>query len=326
MPGRCVKQDAPARLPPPEARDKEAESMSTESILDGRPSEHADRRALLAELIEAELERIREARPHLSSRLDRAAALLVAQLSLPPQRRPVRVRIGAGGRRTFLVRSTGSRGVVYSVDCATYSCSCPDAHRRGIGCKHALCCFVLRRVAGMQSRGCSACSRGWVFLGEEIVDPESGEVVEAINPVRCTRCGGGLTHADVGQWLAAQSWHFARSRPDNPHQYCLRRESGDPEVFERVVEHIRTYGHPYPWWGAEYKQLVCGPYAYWTMGSPPSETRLINRKSLEQVRRDQLTNKGGGGIVWPWLHGDIEAERAELRRRENGQDELGGGA
>jgi hypothetical protein len=30
--------------------------------------------------------------------------------------------------------------------------------------------------------------------------------------------------------------------------------------------------------------------------------------------------------VWPWLYQDVEAEREELRRRESGQDELGGGA
>jgi hypothetical protein len=62
------------------------------------------------------------------------------------------------------------------------------------------------------------------------------------------------------------------------------------------------------------------------MGDALENTELINRKSLERVRLDQLTNKGGGGIVWPWLHGDVEAERAELRRQESAQDELGEGA
>jgi hypothetical protein len=168
---------------------------------DARASKHADHRALLAERIEAEIERIREARPHLSSRLDRASNLLLLQLASPPWQRPVRVRIAADGHRRFLVSSTSSGGVVYSVDPTTYSCSCPDAHRRGLGCKHGLCCFILRRVAGTQRRGCSACERGWVFLGEDVLDPESGEVTEAVNPVRCTRCGDGLSHAFVRRWL-----------------------------------------------------------------------------------------------------------------------------
>jgi hypothetical protein len=292
---------------------------------DARASKNADRRALLAERVEAEIERIREARPHLSSRLDRASNLLLLQLASPPRQRPVKVRIAADGRRRFLVSSTSSGGVVYSVDPATYTCSCPDAHRRGVGCKHGLSCFILRRVGRTQRRGCSACDRGWVFLGEGIVDPESGEVAESINPVRCTRCGNGLSHAYVRHWLEGQRWHFAKSRPDNPHSYCLRGEASDHEAFERIVEFIREYGARYPWWGAVYEQLPLGEYCYWSMGAPLSETQLINRKSLEQVRQDQLTNKGGGGVVWPWLHGDIEAERAELRRQEAAQDELAEG-
>ena len=78
--------------------------MSTASVPpDARASERnwkaaraADRDELAA-LVEREVKRVREARPHLSTRLDRAAALLVAQLSLPPHTRPVRVRIGSDG-------------------------------------------------------------------------------------------------------------------------------------------------------------------------------------------------------------------------------------
>jgi hypothetical protein len=163
-----------------------------------------------------------------------------------------------------------------------------------------------------------------VFIGEEIVDPGTGEVAEVINPTRCRRCGDGLTHDDVQRWLEAQRWIFAKSRGTNPHEYALRREAGDDAMFEKVVEHIREFGSPYPWWGSVYWQYVSGDFAYWTMGAPPRETELINRKSLKRVRIDQLTKKGGGGIVWPWLHQDVEAEREELRRQEAGQDELEG--
>jgi hypothetical protein len=304
--------------------------MSTPSIPhDARASRGSDARASdredLAALVEQEIERIREARPHLSSRLDRVSNLLLLQLASPPRQRPVKVRVGADGERVFLVRSTSSPGVVYRVDCATYSCSCPDAHRRGIGCKHGLCCFILRRVARMQRRGCSACERGWIFMVQKIVDPASGEIVEAINPVRCTCCGDGLSHEFVQQWLESQNWIFAKSRADNPHWYCLRRNAGDEAIFERIVEFIRERGVPYLWWGRHYLQYVAGEWAYSSMGSPIQETSLINRKSLEQVRLDQLRNRGGGGIQWGWLHSDVGAEREELRRQEAGQEDLGEG-
>ena len=300
--------------------------MSTESIPQGnRLPSGQDARAStdqLARLIEAEIERIRRARPHLSSRLDSASNLLLLQLASPPRQRPVRVRIAADGRRRFLVSSTSSGGVVYSVDPATYACSCPDAHRRGIGCKHGLCCFILEKAARTQKKGCSACERGWVYRAVEIVNPATGELVEATNPTRCTRCRDGLSHTFVERWLEDQRWIFARTRASNPHWYCLRSEAADPKVFEEVVAHLREFGGPYLWWGSTYLQYVAGQHAYWTMGASVENTVVINRKSLEQVRVDELRNTGGGGIQWPWLHNDIEAERAELRKRESDQDEL----
>ncbi len=36
---------------------------------------------------------------------------------------------------------------MYVVNPASWDCSCPDAHRRGKGCKHALACYVLWRVS-----------------------------------------------------------------------------------------------------------------------------------------------------------------------------------
>jgi len=197
-------------------------------------------------------------------------------------------------------------------------------HRAAV-CSIILCIYLvaawcLKRAADRRAKrkGCTLCTNGWVLIGEEIV-----EIVEAINPVRCKRCRDGLSEEDVRCWLESQRWHYARSRPNNPHSYCLRREADDQKAFKRIVEYIREYGSPYPWWGALYDQLPLGNYCYWTMGATIENTKLINRKTLEQVRQDQLTNKGGGGIVWRWLHNDIEAERAELRRRESAQAELG---
>lgn len=292
---------------------------------DARASKHADHRALLAERIEAEIARIRAARPALESRLDRAGTLLVTQLSCSSSLRPIRARIAADGTCRFLVSSSSSPRTTYSVVPGTFECSCPDARRRGKGCKHSLACFILEKASLTQKKGCSACDRGWVYRAVKLVNPATGELVEATNPTRCTRCGDGLSHEFVQQWLESQNWIFAKSRVDNPHWYCLRRNAGDEATFERVVEHLREYGSPYVWWGSIYLQYPAGRYAYWSMGASVENTELINRKSLEQVQIDELRNTGGGGIQWRWLHGDIEAERAELRRRESAQDELGEG-
>lgn len=97
----------------------------------------------VAARIEEEIARLRKKHPALGERLDRAANLVVTHLACP-RPRVIRVRV-SGGRPRLLVR--GSGGAVYVVDPADWSCSCPDSHRRGKGCKHALGCFVLARAS-----------------------------------------------------------------------------------------------------------------------------------------------------------------------------------
>ena len=97
----------------------------------------------VAERIEQELARVRAARPSLASRIRRAENILVTHLSCRRQRM-IRVRV-RDGRARFLV--CGSEGAVYVVDPASWNCTCPDHHRRGKGCKHALACWALWRAS-----------------------------------------------------------------------------------------------------------------------------------------------------------------------------------
>ena len=97
----------------------------------------------IAQRTERELERVRAARPALASRIRRAEGIIVTHLSCRRQR-VIRVRV-RDGRARFLV--SGSEGAVYVVDPATWSCTCPDHHRRGAGCKHALACWALWRAS-----------------------------------------------------------------------------------------------------------------------------------------------------------------------------------
>ena len=60
------------------------------------------------------------------------------------RQRVIRVRV-RDGRTRFLV--SGSGGAVYVVNPADWSCSYPDHHRRGAGCKHALACRALWRAS-----------------------------------------------------------------------------------------------------------------------------------------------------------------------------------
>ncbi len=99
--------------------------------------------AAVAETVERILGRLKAARPRLAERISRAENILVTHLSCRRQRE-IRVRV-RDGRARFLV--SGSKGAVYVVDPASWGCSCPDHHRRGAGCKHALACWALWRAS-----------------------------------------------------------------------------------------------------------------------------------------------------------------------------------
>lgn len=98
----------------------------------------------IAERVEQELERLRAARPALSSRISRAENILVTHLSCR-RARMIRARVRSGELVGYLV--AGSGGAVYSVDPVSWQCSCPDAHRKGKGCKHAITCWALWRAS-----------------------------------------------------------------------------------------------------------------------------------------------------------------------------------
>lgn len=136
----------------------------------------------IAERVEEELERLKELRPALDARIDRASTILVGHLA---SRRAciLRVRIGADRKPRILVasRSPGAGGAIYVVDPTVWSCSCPDYHRRGGEgvCKHAIAAYVLWR-AGRRPGGCGACQGG---TAHSTVDEDGHE-----RPVPCERC------------------------------------------------------------------------------------------------------------------------------------------
>lgn len=108
--------------------------------------------ASIADTMEAELSRLRTARPALDSRISRAEHILTTQLSVSNGTRPVKVRMAADGSRSYTVRSGSRLSRSYAVDPESFSCDCPDARRRGKGCKHAIACWIFDRVVFASTR------------------------------------------------------------------------------------------------------------------------------------------------------------------------------
>ena len=82
---------------------------------------------------------------------------------------------------------------------------------------------------------------------------------------------------DFRRFIAASRWIFAKTMPQTPHEYTLRREAHDETEFESFVALIRDVGFHEEFKGCDYVYLAVDGHKYWTMGGPPEETILINR-------------------------------------------------
>ena len=144
----------------------------------------------IVERVERELARVRAARPALASRVSRAENILVTHLSCRRQHL-IRVRANADGAR-FLV--SGSGGAVYVVNPGDWSCSCPDHHRRGAGCKHSIACWALWRASARP-----------VLPAFTVVTTDAAAVAEGSGPYElrgCPGCLDGLVYdGQRGAWV-----------------------------------------------------------------------------------------------------------------------------
>ena len=276
--------------------------MSTESIPDdacaatGHNARAFGNREDVAAAIEEEIARLKELRPGLEARIDRASHLLVVHLS-DPRSGMIRVRIDAKRRCRFFVRSLTSGGI-YVVDPAEagWSCSCPDYHRRNAPCKHLVATWCLKRAAdrGAQRGGCALCINGWVYVGEDLIGSETGEVSTFHNPVRCRRCAvvhpPHLTDEELQEWMISVRWIYAKSMPQHPHEYTLKREQNE-ELFERVVRTVWDHGYDRSYLRRPWRSLDVGDHYIWVhtvpepwMPAPLEDTVLINRALRVQER------------------------------------------
>ena len=89
-----------------------------------------------------------------------------------------------------------------------------------------------------------------------------------------------MIESDVEKLLLDCSWRFAKTMPENPHDYTRKKEWDDPDAFECVVAYIQEHGFPERFYKSVFHYLYLDDYKYWTMGNPINETILINRASV----------------------------------------------
>ena len=86
-----------------------------------------------------------------------------------------------------------------------------------------------------------------------------------------------MTDAEIRQFIATSQWTFAKTMPQTPHEYTLRRHAPDEAAFEHFVMHIRAAGYTAKFGHTTYSYFDVDEWQYWTMGEPLDRTILINR-------------------------------------------------
>ena len=98
-----------------------------------------------------------------------------------------------------------------------------------------------------------------------------------------------MSMEELREFARTSPWIFAKTMPQQPHEYTLRAESPDEKLFERVVLYIRQFGYKAKYGSATYTYLEIDGWKYWTMGAPLGPTGeydpkihtiLINRAKL----------------------------------------------
>lgn len=89
-----------------------------------------------------------------------------------------------------------------------------------------------------------------------------------------------MTDDEISTFIANNEWTFAKTMPQIPHWYTLRRKAGREEDFVAFVQEIRFRGVQRPFGRRTFTYLDFDGWTYWTMGAPVEETILINRARL----------------------------------------------
>jgi len=92
---------------------------------------------------------------------------------------------------------------------------------------------------------------------------------------------------DIKTFVAAQSWRFAKTYPNWPHRYIVRKEV-DETSFLEFVGIIRKDGHKGRFYDREIIYYDLDEYTYWTMGAPIEETDIINRALKKDTYEERL--------------------------------------
>ena len=74
---------------------------------------------------------------------------------------------------------------------------------------------------------------------------------------------------DPVPFIEMNTWTYAKSRPQSPHEYVMLRNSVDWREHLRFIRWLRKFGEARRWRdGRTYRYRIVGEFHYWAMWSP----------------------------------------------------------
>jgi len=86
----------------------------------------------------------------------------------------------------------------------------------------------------------------------------------------------------IKAFIAKHEWTFAKTMPQWPHWYVVRKNCIDDEFVSFAV-FIRNNGEVRPWGPYMHVYVDIDCFTYWTMGNPIEETTIINRAEITPI-------------------------------------------
>lgn len=91
-----------------------------------------------------------------------------------------------------------------------------------------------------------------------------------------------ITEQEVCDLLDSAKWTFAKSMPENPHDWSFRGDWKSDKLFVDVVRYIRRHGVSGRFFKTKFIYFFHNGFKYWTMGNPVSyknkkKTYILNR-------------------------------------------------
>lgn len=99
-----------------------------------------------------------------------------------------------------------------------------------------------------------------------------------------------MSLAELSDFVQAHAWTYAKTMPQCPHEYVVRKNVADDDAFCRFVMTIRRLGNVEPYFTKIHRYLDVGAFKYWTMGDWLPTTIIINRARIDHAPRPLVLN------------------------------------